>query len=447
MKQVLKIFILTLFSSVCFIGNAKNDKEITLTVSSDGPTKDDAIKNALRLAIEQAYGVFVSANTTILNDDLVKDEIVTISKGAIKEYSLISDINKGDNTGFVVTIKATVSLPHLIKYAKNHGSECEFAGNTFALQMRLFEMQKENEIRALENLIIQVQTLLSELLSWEIEVGDPKIDPEHDEYYLINSKIYALVQSKLHNKRYAKPFGRYFSYNSCFEFLKKKKLDSNPLADIIFSTLDAIGLTVEEIKNMLTRGQVVYGIYDPRSISELGYSGHGKYRGICFRDRKTMDLILQLSETIISACCNFVIVDNMGISHDIFANEIRHCGNTVPTNVKVDERNSGYVTISEDALFSQLYNINSISSGTTEILRGYYRDYKFHEICKDYGEDGLYALYFPGLFYGINDEFFLEMSSLEEYVNAARRLPMFKLTFRIPKSEIGKYSSFKIVRK
>ena len=132
MKQVLKIFILTLFSSVCFIGNAKNDKEITLTVSSDGPTKDDAIKNALRLAIEQAYGVFVSANTTILNDDLVKDEIVTISKGAIKEYSLISDINKGDNTGFVVTIKATVSLPHLIKYAKNHGSECEFAGNTFA---------------------------------------------------------------------------------------------------------------------------------------------------------------------------------------------------------------------------------------------------------------------------------------------------------------------------
>ena len=222
------------------------------------------------------------------------------------------------------------------------------------------------------------------------------------------------------------------------------------MADIIFSTLDAIGLTVEEIKNMLTRGQVVYGIYDPRSISELGYSGHGKYRGICFRDRKTMDLILQLSETIISACCNFVIVDNMGISHDIFANEIRHCGNTVPTNVKVDERNSGYVTISEDALFSQLYNINSISSGTTEILRGYnicYRDYKFHEICKDYGEDGLYALYFPGLFYGINDEFFLEMSSLEEYVNAARRLPMFKLTFRIPKSEIGKYSSFKIVRK
>ncbi|MBD5251671.1 MAG: hypothetical protein HDS49_01365, partial [Bacteroides sp.] len=50
---------------------ANPNEEITLTVSSDGPTKDDAVKNALRLAIEQAYGAFVSANTTILNDDLV----------------------------------------------------------------------------------------------------------------------------------------------------------------------------------------------------------------------------------------------------------------------------------------------------------------------------------------------------------------------------------------
>lgn len=36
-------------------------QEVTLTVSSDGPTKEDATKNALRSAIEQAYGAFVSA--------------------------------------------------------------------------------------------------------------------------------------------------------------------------------------------------------------------------------------------------------------------------------------------------------------------------------------------------------------------------------------------------
>ncbi len=66
--------------------------EITLTVSSDGPTKDDAVKNALRTAIEQSYGAFVSANTSILNDELVKDEIVTVSNGSIKDYKEISSV-------------------------------------------------------------------------------------------------------------------------------------------------------------------------------------------------------------------------------------------------------------------------------------------------------------------------------------------------------------------
>ena len=32
----------------------------------------------------------MSANTTILNDELVKDEIVTVSNGSIKDYKEVS---------------------------------------------------------------------------------------------------------------------------------------------------------------------------------------------------------------------------------------------------------------------------------------------------------------------------------------------------------------------
>lgn len=60
--------------------------EVKLVVSGDGQTEEQAIKTALRSAIEQAYGTFVSANTAILNDSLVKDEVVTISTGNIKSY-------------------------------------------------------------------------------------------------------------------------------------------------------------------------------------------------------------------------------------------------------------------------------------------------------------------------------------------------------------------------
>ncbi len=153
---------------------AEAPQEVTLTVSSDGPTKEDAMKNALRSAIEQAYGAFVSANTTILNDELVKDEIVTISNGSIKNYTEISDVQTGNGSHFV-TLSATVSLPNLVTYAKNHGSECEFAGNTFGMEMKLYELQKQNELKALYNLSDQIEALLPVTMKHELKVGEPRI--------------------------------------------------------------------------------------------------------------------------------------------------------------------------------------------------------------------------------------------------------------------------------
>ena len=174
MKQVLKVMIVVLCPATSFVSKAIATDEITLTVSSDGPTKDDAVKNALRTAIEQSYGAFVSANTSILNDELVKDEIVTVSNGSIKDYKEISSVKTGDGT-YNVTLSATVSLPHLITYAKNHGSECEFAGNTFGMEMKLFELQKENELKALYNLSDMIEGMLPTTMKYELVVGEPKI--------------------------------------------------------------------------------------------------------------------------------------------------------------------------------------------------------------------------------------------------------------------------------
>ena len=94
-----------------------NTNEVTLVVSGDGETKDKAINIALRSAIEQAYGTFVSANTTIVNDELTRDEIVTISNGNIKGYKELSSMQVGGKTA--VTLEATVSISNLITYAQS----------------------------------------------------------------------------------------------------------------------------------------------------------------------------------------------------------------------------------------------------------------------------------------------------------------------------------------
>lgn len=177
----IKPFILAFFAFVMMVipAAAEAPQEVTLTVSSDGPTKEDATKNALRSAIEQAFGSFVSANTTILNDELVKDEIVTISNGSIKGYKEISAVQT-DNGNHFVTLTATVSLPNLITYAKSHGSECEFAGNTFGMEMKMFELQKQNELKALYNLSGQVMTLSRNVMKHNLTIGEPRQPTEED---------------------------------------------------------------------------------------------------------------------------------------------------------------------------------------------------------------------------------------------------------------------------
>lgn len=149
--------------------------EVTLMVSADGETKDEAVKTALRSAIEQAYGTFVSANTTILNDALVMDEIVSVASGNIKEYKEMSaEILPNGRT--TVMLQATVSISKLINYAQSKGAETEFAGATFAMNIKMKELNRVNEEKTIENLLKQMDLLLDNGFNYTIETANPTIN-------------------------------------------------------------------------------------------------------------------------------------------------------------------------------------------------------------------------------------------------------------------------------
>lgn len=158
-------------STVVFAQN-----EVSLVVSADGATKTQAIDNALRSAIEQTFGAFVSANTQILNDELVKDDIATVSSGNIQKYSEVAAITL-PNGNTSVTLNVTVSLKKLVKYAQSKGAECEFAGATFGANLRLYEFNKKNERAAIENMVKQLD-VLRPVYDYEIEVSDPTINKD-----------------------------------------------------------------------------------------------------------------------------------------------------------------------------------------------------------------------------------------------------------------------------
>lgn len=151
--------------------------DVTLVVSGDGANKEEATKVALRSAIEQVYGTFVSANTSIVNDELTKDEIVTISSGNIKSYEEIESLSTDNKT--IVTLQATVSISKLVNYAKSKGASAEFAGSTFGMNMKMKELNRKNELAALDNLLVQVKAFLPSLFKRNMVLEEPKL-PDDD---------------------------------------------------------------------------------------------------------------------------------------------------------------------------------------------------------------------------------------------------------------------------
>jgi len=73
--------------------------------------RDSAIKDALRKAVEQAVGTFISSETMVKNYEVLSDKIYARSQGYIQNYSIFYEDVRDDL--YFVKIKATVSLGNI----------------------------------------------------------------------------------------------------------------------------------------------------------------------------------------------------------------------------------------------------------------------------------------------------------------------------------------------
>lgn len=391
---------------------AQVPQEVTLTVSSDGTTKEDATKNALRSAIEQAYGAFVSANTTILNDELVKDEIVTVSNGSIKDYKEISAV-KTDNGNHFVTLTATVSLPNLISYAKSHGNECEFAGNTFGMEMKLFELQKENELKALYNLAEQMSLVAANVMEHVLTIDEPRqpIDQDVDfslmreeHYYPMTpqgKEFYALpweVDAKPYKesdrwRRHGKvnlearnhirqimdreaTRSKYYVVPMKISW-KPKSSTEFPLLEIFKNTIQSLSLNKNERES-----------YEAKGIT-LGNFRIGRdetYYYFRNANDKLFDWCLDLFSRLQTASNNFVIKDNTNTESEFYPQVIDY---------KVYRVN----TMESPNYYDRGPNLTSDTNHTTLRLSGLYVCDGISSISNSYGRT--YGIFGTGIFYNL----------------------------------------------
>jgi len=68
---------------------SSQSKEVVAT--GVGTDADKALQNAFSQAIEQTVGVLVDAESVVKNDQLIRDEVLTFSRGYVENFAVVSN--------------------------------------------------------------------------------------------------------------------------------------------------------------------------------------------------------------------------------------------------------------------------------------------------------------------------------------------------------------------
>ena len=79
----------------------------TVTVTAEGYDRDDAVKRALRKALEQGAGVQIAAYSQVADYMLLRDTIYSRASGIVSDYRVLNE-KEGAGGTVIVTVQATV---------------------------------------------------------------------------------------------------------------------------------------------------------------------------------------------------------------------------------------------------------------------------------------------------------------------------------------------------
>lgn len=149
MKKFICIF-LALFGGFLFSIEAQVPETVTVVSYGEGATRAKAEFDALRSALQQTFGAYVTSKTTIINDELVRDEINAVGRGNVQKYRVVAFVDKGDTKA--ITIEATISTTKLRKTAESKGMSIDVSGNALVMNYKLAKYQLSSSRRMLLDL-------------------------------------------------------------------------------------------------------------------------------------------------------------------------------------------------------------------------------------------------------------------------------------------------------
>lgn len=312
MKQLFLIAAL----AINFCAYSQEDKTLTVKVSGQGKTLDEAKQNALRSAIEQTFGAFISSKTEILNDDLIKDEIVSISNGNIQKYEVVSEVQIPES-GYATTLIATVSVTKLTNYCTKKGVVIEFNGGLYSINTKLDNLNSEAEVKAVENLAIVCSQILSKSIDYSLETEEPKCK---DNECIVNFKVIFKLNNNIN------------LYN---QYLK--------------STIEKLDMSIDEQKKYIENNRDIF----PFVFGKMASNGPKINDYHYLRNNKSIQILNTLLYNssknpfnfyITSEAGKYSITDNTDESIDLRKSNVKNLAYGFPAATRIKLENQGNFT-------------------------------------------------------------------------------------------------------
>ena len=232
MKSILKSFFITSLFVLATINTFSQtaNKEVSITASGSGKTLEDAKQAALRSATEQAFGAFISSKTEMFNDQVVADQMASVSSGNIKSFSILNESQLPDGS-WGVTLKALLSLDKLTSFVEAKGIAIEIKGGMFALNIKQQSLNELGEVKAVSEMVGLLHEPMQISFDYIIKSSDPKsLDAENKNWEI------PLIVTATTNKNMD------FCANYCIK------------------TLEALSLSFEEVTSYQSLNKAVFPV-------------------------------------------------------------------------------------------------------------------------------------------------------------------------------------------
>lgn len=181
-KLLLASFVL--LSSPSF---AENEPR-AVVVSGTGGTREIALNNAFRHAVEQAVGMIVTSESYVRNLKDIRDKVFVASNGFIEQYKVLTE--ESDVTGYAITIQAIVRQKKL-EVAMSSATNTAITLDGASLMANQMLQEEKVKIYA-EEIVVFLDDLIQN--GFEYQYGAPTLRAESsisNTYYLVlpNFKI------------------------------------------------------------------------------------------------------------------------------------------------------------------------------------------------------------------------------------------------------------------